>query len=416
MSNSYLVGDNEVIIVDGEQYQIVDKIPAGAYKVDFHQMRGSYLSKTEIKLSHGKIYSKSQSIADHIVEAYKKNDSTKNMGVLLSGDRGLGKTLTSRLVIEQLIKDHPVIMCSEYTPDLADFLSHIKDAVILMDEFEKFMGGNIRGNDAEDEQTKQETILSVLDGNTGSAGNLYLLTVNNVYKLDDNLKSRPGRIRYHYKYVSETADVVRNYCIDNLNDKSQIEEVVKTLGSAKYVSMDIISSFVKEMNDFPGSKPVDILEYLNIEQDTDGSYTMTVKLSYEGKLYTYTCRSDLERFINGQWFRRKITDEEKKIKAERRKAAAKDDDECYDEEDDDEAEENFAPASIYFRLIEEEAPSYVYNTEELLPDSLEIAYTDECSGDDECQRWMEEHDVKILKVIIKDDDFSRFSRKYNKTV
>ena len=200
-----------------------------------------------------------------------------------------------------------------------------------------------------------------------------------------------------------------------MNDKSQIEEVVKTLGSAKYVSMDIISSFVKEMNDFPGSKPVDVLEYLNVEQDTDGSYTITVKLSYEGRLYTYTCKSDLDRFINGQWFKRKITEEEKKIKLERRKAAAKDDDEYYEDEDD-RAEENFAPTSIYFRLIEEEAPSYVYNTEELLPDSLEIVYTEECSGEDDCQRWAEEHEVKILKVVIKDDDFSRFSRKYNKTV
>ena len=412
---SYLVGGNEVLIVDGDEYKIVGEIPPGAYKVDFHKMRGTFLTKTEIKLSHGKIYSKSQSIADHIVEAYKKNDPTKNMGVLLSGDRGLGKTLTSRLVIEQLIKDHAVIMCSMYTPDLADFLSNIKNAVVLMDEFEKFMGGNIQGNDAEDEQTKQETILSVLDGNTGSAGNLYLLTVNNVYKLDDNLKSRPGRIRYHYKYVSETADVVRSYCIDNLNDKSQVEEVVKTLGSAKYVSMDIISSFVKEMNDFPGSKPVDILEYLNIEQDTDGSYTMTIKLSYEGKLYSYSCKASIERFINGQWFKRKITDEEKKIKLERREAAKSSDDEDYYKDEDDE-EPGFAPTSICFRLNEEDAPSYDYNKEELLSDSVEILYAENCSNEDECMHWIEEHDVKILKVVIKDDDFSRFSRKYNKTV
>jgi hypothetical protein len=413
---SYLVGGNEVLIVDGDEYKIVGEIPPGAYKVDFHKMRGTFLTKTEIKLSHGKIYSKSQSIADHIVESYKKNDPTKNMGVLLSGDRGLGKTLTSRLVIEQLIKDHPVIMCSMYTPDLADFLSNVKNAVILMDEFEKFMSGNIKGNDAEDEQTKQETILSVLDGNTGSAGNLYLLTVNNVYKLDDNLKSRPGRIRYHYKYVSETADVVRNYCIDNLNDKSQIEEVVKTLGSAKYVSMDIISSFVKEMNDFPGSKPTEILEYLNIEQDTDGSYTMTIKLSYEGRLYSYSCKANMERLISGQWFKRKITDEEKKIKLERREAAKSSEDKDYYYEEEDDEEPGFAPTSIYFRLVEEDAPSYVYNTEELLSDSVEIIYAENCSGEEECMHWIDEHEVKILKVIIKDDDFTRFSRKYNKIV
>lgn len=391
---AYLVNESEVIAVDGKQFEILEEIPAGAYKVSFSKMHGTYLTKTEIKLSHGKIYSKSQSIADHIVESYKKNDPAKNMGVLLSGERGLGKTLTSRLVIEQLIKDHPIIMCSMYTPDLADFLSRIKNAVILMDEFEKFMGGNIQGNDAEDEQTKQETILSVLDGNTGSLGNLYLLTVNNVYKLDDNLKSRPGRIRYHYKYTSEAADVVRNYCLDNLNNKDLTEEVVKTLGMAKYVSMDIISSFVKELNDFPNTTPSEVLQYLNIEQDSEGDYTLTVKISCDGQLYTYSTKNSLAGIIDGLWYKRKVSNEEKK--------AAEENDEII-----------HPPRCIYLSLNEDDVPSFIYNTEELSPEAVEIVSIDGI-GSEETPGWLDKHDFKLLKATIKDDDFQKFLRKYDK--
>ena len=206
----------------------------------------------------------------------------------------LGKTLTTRLVIEQLSKTHPIIIVSDYFKGMVDFLENLKGCVILMDEFEKVMGGNIRGNDAENEQTKQETLLSLLDGNTGSSGNLFLLTVNNTYKLDENLKSRPGRIRYHYRYVSETAEVVREYCKDNLNNKDRIEEVVKALSGAEYVSMDIITSFVEELNNFPEMKPSEVIDYFNIESgNSKYTFTVIVRDKDDGNIYNFTrtCRS-----------------------------------------------------------------------------------------------------------------------------
>ena len=291
---NFLITEDEVAFINSDDIKLGQQVPLGFWKLDAAQFKGIFLKKADFKLSHGKIYGKSQNIADHIVQAYKYTPEDKNMGVLLSGGRGLGKTLTTRLVIEQLAKTHPIIIISDYFNGMVDFLENIKGCVILMDEFEKVMGGNIRGNDAENEQTKQETLLSLLDGNTGSSGNLFLLTVNNTYKLDENLKSRPGRIRYHYRFISETADVVREYCKDNLKNQDRIEEVVKALSCAEYVSMDIITSFVEELNNFPEMKPSEVIDYFNIESgDKKYIFTVIVKDKDDGNIYNFTrtCRS-----------------------------------------------------------------------------------------------------------------------------
>ena len=233
---AFLNIDGEYCWMDGDGISVDKVIKKNIWKMVPTKVGPKLTPLDDFKLSHGKIYGNSQNRANHIVEAFRKNDAEHNLGVLLSGGRGLGKTLTTRLILEKFYGKKPIIIISEYINGMADFISKFKGCVILMDEFEKFTGGN---TDSEDENslTKQESLLSIFDGNTGCSGNLFLLTVNNTYKLNENLKSRPGRMRYHYKFTSENATVVRNYCNDNLNNKEIIEDVVETLGSAGFVSM-----------------------------------------------------------------------------------------------------------------------------------------------------------------------------------
>ena len=294
---AFLLNDNQVSVINADSIQLVKQVPIGIYKTCFSPRSGTYLEKTQLKLSHGKIYGESQSIANHIVTAYKKNPKEKNLGVLLSGGRGLGKTLTTRLVIEQLKDEYPIITISEYTSDLSDFLTNISGCVILMDEFEKFMSG--KATKEEGSMTKQESLLSIFDGNTNNKGNLFLLTVNEVNKLDENLLSRPGRIRYNFKYNSESGDVIRAYCEDNLDRKELIPEIVTVLSSARYVSMDIISAFVQELNDFPNLTPRDIQRFFNIEQDS--SYTFKIYAEYNGHEGVYTATFNALRSRTRDW-------------------------------------------------------------------------------------------------------------------
>lgn len=373
--------DDSLMFMNGDSVSSLKSIPNKVYKTVFSKMQGTFLKETEIKIEHGKIYGNSQNIADHIVQSFELNDSSKNLGVLLSGGRGLGKTLTTRLVIEKFKEKYPIILVSEFTPDLPDFLSNLKNCIILMDEFEKFMSGNANGSDNEEDQTKQETILSVLDGNTGCAGNLFLLTVNNLCRVDENLKSRPGRIRYHYRYESENAEVVRNYCNDNLERKDIIEDVVRTLGVAKYVSLDIITSFVDELNKFPNLTPLEAMEFFNIES-SETKYKINIIAEVDGKQVIY--ERTFRNYLDEEWcslspkFRNKY------------------------------ASVGSIPEHINVTLESENMPPYIYGKEKI--DVSDISFND-ISG---CDEEVTMDNVKILSVVLEDPDFESFSKKYNK--
>lgn len=391
---AFLNIDGDYYWMDGDGVSVDEFIKKNIWKMVPTKMGPKLTPLDDFKLSHGKIYGNSQFRANHIVEAFRKNDAEHNLGVLLSGGRGLGKTLTTRLVIEQLKDDYPIIVISEYMNGMADFLSHLKNTVILMDEFEKFMVGNINGDDNEKEQTKQETLLSVLDGNTGSSGNLYLLTVNNTHRLDENLISRPGRIRYHYVYNSEDAAVVKAYCLDNLNDKSKIDDVVNVLGSTKYVSMDIISSFVDELNKFPELSPSDVREYFNLDVNTS-KLKYSILMKTPDGVFTYSCISyDVP---SDTWARLNNQDYKKLLKSKNIKDGS------------EEADELDYLSAICFSI--EDMPP-IYGTRTLLPDEVIIDYLEFAYSD--TQSFDESEGYEVLSVTVTDPDFASYTKKYNK--
>ena len=86
------------------------------------------------------------------------------------------------------------------------------DCVVVLDEFEKMF----KKNEDDGGMTPQESLLSVLDGTKSLSHNLYLLSVNDIFALDENLISRPGRIRYHFRYENVSESAIKEYCKDNL--------------------------------------------------------------------------------------------------------------------------------------------------------------------------------------------------------
>ena len=260
---AYLVGKTSVDIIGDDAVDIRENLPIGFYKLEAAPMHGLYLEKADYNTSHGKIYGKSSIIASHVAEAYEKSD--KSLGVLFSGGKGLGKSLTTRLIIEKLMPSHPIIIINKYIDGMFDFLEPIKNVIYLFDEFEKTMRGNAneQNNDTKS-TTKQDQILTFLDGTASGTHNLFLLTVNKKCELNDNLLSRPGRIRYHYQFESCDADTIRSYCKDNLKKPELESEVVNTLTATRYVSLDIVRALVDELNDYDVTVN-EAMSYLNID-------------------------------------------------------------------------------------------------------------------------------------------------------
>lgn len=260
---AYLVGKTNVDIVGDDAIDIRENLPIGFYKLEAAPMHGLYLEKADYNTSHGKIYGKASIIASHVAEVYEKSD--KSLGVLFSGGKGLGKSLTTRLIIEKLMISHPIIIINKYIDGMFDFLEPIKNVIYLFDEFEKTMRGNANEqNNNTNSTTKQDQILTFLDGTASGTHNLFLLTVNDKCELNDNLLSRPGRIRYHYRFESCDADTIRSYCKDNLKKPELESEVVNTLTATRYVSLDIVRALVDELNDYDVTVN-EAMSYLNID-------------------------------------------------------------------------------------------------------------------------------------------------------
>ena len=267
---SFLINKTTASLIDESAIDIRKELPAGVWTPVFDKFRGIFLEKYDYKLSHGKIYGKSQKIADHVFEAFKKADS--NLGVLLSGGKGLGKSLTARLVIEHAVNEKiPIIVVNDYLPDLFNFLKNVSNCVILFDEFEKVFSGKANEESEGNTLSKQEEMLSLLDGTSIGTHNLYIMTVNNLSKIDENLKSRPGRIKYHYRYDTEGADTIKAYCEDHLQKKELRDDIVDALLANRYVSLDIIKALVDEVNNFDVTVD-EAMQYLNIETDRISVY------------------------------------------------------------------------------------------------------------------------------------------------
>lgn len=260
---AYLVGKTSVEIINNDAIDIRENLPVGFYKLEAAPMRGFYLEKADYNTEHGKIYGKSEMIASHVADVYEKSD--RSLGVLFSGGKGLGKSLTTRLVIEKLKNKYPVIIINKYINGMFDFLEPIKNVIYLFDEFEKTMRGNVNEqNDNDKSTTKQDQILTFLDGTASGTHNLFLFTVNDKHDLNENLLSRPGRIRYHYQFESCDADTIKDYCKDNLKKPELESEVVDALTTTRYVSLDIVRALVDELNNYDVTVS-EAMDYLNID-------------------------------------------------------------------------------------------------------------------------------------------------------
>ena len=147
--------------VYGEDVQTFKEIPVGSYDVCFNKMTGFYLStRNDLEANEDKIY------GNHLEKVHKVLTSfglsQRNFGVMLSGQKGIGKSLFARILAEESIKAGlPVITVTIAIPGIADFLASIdQEVVVIFDEFEKVFACG-------DDYDPQTELLSLFDGTDG---------------------------------------------------------------------------------------------------------------------------------------------------------------------------------------------------------------------------------------------------------
>jgi hypothetical protein len=228
-----------------------DVLPLGTYRLRHNERTDEfYLNKIEDFKLPKKLYG-DFSFCDRILNTFENTE--KNLGVLLSGEKGSGKTILAKKVCCQSNK--PVIVIDECftSSELISFLADpsIGECVILIDEFEKLYQCN-------DDCT---IILQLLDG-AANSHHLFLLTCNQTKNVSDYLLNRPSRIYYRKEYDSIPDDVVAEIIECELLNKSLKKEFNEVLDKMPVVTYDILMSLLKEVNLYNQS-PLECAKMMN---------------------------------------------------------------------------------------------------------------------------------------------------------
>lgn len=249
-----------------------EELPAGNYTVKFDKMSGAfYLESIDSFEIRGKVYGDSRRTADRILNTF--DDRTASTGVMLTGEKGSGKTLLAKMLsLEGAKKGIPTIVinqpwCGE---DFNGFLQMIEQpTIILFDEFEKVY-------DRED----QEKMLTLLDGVYPSK-KLFVLTCNDKWRVNEHMRNRPGRIYYMMDYKGLDQDFIIEYCVDNLDNQDHIPAVCRIATLFDQFNFDMLKSMVEEMNRYDET-PQQVMKMLNTRPEFSSEVRYKVSLQPKG--------------------------------------------------------------------------------------------------------------------------------------
>jgi hypothetical protein len=255
-----------------ESMDLHESLPVGNYTVKFDKMGGYFyleaIDQFEIK---GKVYGDTRRQSQRILNTF--DDRTNSTGVMLTGEKGSGKTLLAKMLsIEAGKLGVPTIVIN--APWCGDefnaFLQMIEQpTVILFDEFEKVY-------DNED----QEKMLTLLDGVYPSK-KLFVLTCNDKWRVNNHMRNRPGRIFYMMDYKGLEHDFIVEYCHDNLDATEHIPTICRIATLFDQFNFDMLKAMVEEMNRYDET-PQQVMKMLNARPEFSGDVRYKVNLQVKG--------------------------------------------------------------------------------------------------------------------------------------
>lgn len=256
------------------ELKLHEKLPTGNWIIKVDMFQKLFFEAIDPFVIPEKIYGDTLQKAQRILNTYQ--DRSMSTGVLLTGEKGSGKTLLAKM-ISKLGKDlgYPtVVINSPYCGDPFNELIQglHQSCVIIFDEFEKVY-------DKED----QQKILTLLDG-VFPTKKLFIFTCNDKYIIDVNMYNRPGRIFYSMEYGGLDSLFIIDYCNDTLKPElRKYTDVICQISSLFYAfNFDMLKAMIEEMNRYNES-PQEVMKFINASPSKDTSRnTFKVELIVDG--------------------------------------------------------------------------------------------------------------------------------------
>jgi len=269
-----LFTNNGDIFTTVESRNFIEQLPASTFAVEFDSNFGRFYLRRNIDytIDH-KVYGNSHFLSSRILQTFESR--SKSTGVLLSGEKGSGKTLLTKLLsIDGRSLGYPTLVIN--SPFCGDgfnsFIQSIEQpCIILFDEFEKVY----------DSLESQSKLLTLFDG-TVSTRKLFLITVNSNEEITSYMKNRPGRIFYHIEYGGLTTEFIIEYCNDNLRDNSKMDGILRATTLFRAFNFDMLCALVEEMNRYDESA-TSSLKYLNINPEKYSNHCYKWNIECNGK-------------------------------------------------------------------------------------------------------------------------------------